>query len=171
VITLDDPCGMPATIVGIKEHLGAVNILQQLNICSTTIKTARDEISRPFAFRVRVTRTQVDGYQCGPHTTANIVLFAGNLDDKRACGVVAQDMRLWMAYMLWLHGDVAIKLPSLNTQQSALHERFEKNRHYTNTSYPHTRILLMTCLEIRICLHSFSWNCFQRVAFRTRLVG
>jgi len=31
VITLDDPCRMPATIFGIKEHLGAVDILQLLN--------------------------------------------------------------------------------------------------------------------------------------------
>jgi len=122
VITLDDPCGIPASILGIKKHLGTVRILQRLNIWATTMKRARDMISRQFAFMVRVSRTQVDGYQSGPHTTANILLFAGNLDDKRASTVVVQDIRLWMAYILWLHGDAAIKLPSLNAQQSQLHE-------------------------------------------------
>ena len=33
-------------------------------------------------------------------------------------------MRLWVAYMLWLHGDVSIKLPSLNANHGALHQRF-----------------------------------------------
>jgi len=76
--------------------------------------TARDEISTLFTFRVRVTRKQEDDYQGSPHSAANILLFASNLDDKRASTVVAQDMRLWMTYILWLHGDVAMKLPSLN---------------------------------------------------------
>ena len=119
LITLDDPFGMPASIHGIKQRLGIVRILKKVHSWAVNMQTARDERSRPFTFRVRVTCTQEDGHQCGPHTTANILLYTGNVDDKRASTVVAQDMRLWVAYMLWLHGDVSIKLPSLNANHGA----------------------------------------------------
>jgi len=56
---------MPASIVGIKQQLGTVRILQELKCWATIMQTARAKISRPFTFRMRVTRTQADRYQCG----------------------------------------------------------------------------------------------------------
>ena len=126
LITLDIPLGMPASTLGIQQRLGIVKILKQVHSWAVSMQTARHERSRSFTFRVRVTCTQADGYQCGPHATAAILLFACNVDrdDKRASTVVAQDMRLWVAYMLWLHGDVSIKLPPLNAEHMALHQLF-----------------------------------------------
>ena len=66
LITLDDPLGMPATILGIKQRLGIVHILQKVQSWAVSMQTARDERSRPFTFRMQVTCTQADSYQCGP---------------------------------------------------------------------------------------------------------
>lgn len=87
----------------------------------------------PFEFRVRLTTTQRDSYQCGPHTTANILLLAGDIDDKRVSTVVAQDIRLWMAYILWLHSDSILPLPSADSAHNALHQKF-KARKLSGTS-------------------------------------
>jgi len=58
LITLDDPLGMPTTIVGIKQRLDTVRILKKRQSWAVSMQTARDERSRPFTFRVRVPCTQ-----------------------------------------------------------------------------------------------------------------
>ena len=134
LITLDDPCGAPQDLYEIKKRPGIVCTLRKLQRWAVSMQAAREEKSRPFTFRVRVTRTQHDDHQCGPHTTANILLFAGNVDDKRASTVVAQDMRLWVAYMLWLHGDTSISLPSMTSAQLALHNTFASRDTHADNS-------------------------------------
>jgi len=52
--TLDDPLGMPETMLGIKQRLGIVRILKKVQSWAVSMQTARDERSRPFTFRLRV---------------------------------------------------------------------------------------------------------------------
>jgi len=94
LITLDDPLGMPATILGIKQRLGIVHILQKVQSWAVSMQTARDERSRPFTFRMQVTCTQADSYQCGPRQWSRAPLYVSSKASRRRARKASSTCRL-----------------------------------------------------------------------------
>jgi hypothetical protein len=120
IITLDDPMGSDPHPGAIVQDLEILNTLKRLEYVAAGIRAAQGKEPVIFQFRVRIDKTQMDGYQCGAHAVANILLFGGGQADCRASTVVAQDIRLWMAFVIWLHSSTEIALPQIPERFASL---------------------------------------------------
>ena len=103
IITLDDPFGSEPDPHKIVSNAEILDTLRRLEYVAAGIRAAQGKQEVTFRFRVRVETTQRDGFQCGAHAVANILLFGGDQDNFRATTAVAQDTRLWMSLLIWLH--------------------------------------------------------------------